>query len=673
MYRETKNRETKNREANLREVQSRRPLLGPPARALTLGIAAFLFVLLAAPMAAQVIPACLLAIDPVPDTSLFGRPGGLAGVTFPGPDHYYIHSSTHLQGTRAAEKWTGTLLYRPPISTGFGGFTSAVIVDNGDPSLQACVEIDYFAEVGGAPIATTGPITIPPNGHYSEAATPLDSALGLARGVGHARVRVVPCSDGSINEGIVGASLLHTRELFNVTDPDRPLSTNGLTPGMSSMQQLQEVQDTPELWWGPIPLTQSSSTDFFNGIAPFFTVVNPDPVPANVTIDFFIWDHATNALSGPFLWRNVTLPPFGSITEFSGPHLTALGTTNPGLWNSVVSFLGTNPASNWDILYRATTSDAGHLLGDGVMMDPYGNGLQPVSQNPDVLDSDVEPIANLVLGKRFRMLSTMLFNGPEYRIISPDDSTQTGSGSLVRMIGGVANVGAANVPTSFEYFSRNGTPISTGAITLVPGQSVRIEPGAPGYPASRAFGWLRVTGCNPGNRLIGWTGQEILETAPEPHYHKAFGQAFEGINRAEPGVGFQIKDPAIGNLALIRKVAPLDHVWTALAWPGYTTFANTSVSNIGQYRYQFYLNNGFNCTTGGPGAFYAGLPWSWTSTTYEDPLVSCGGSINLMGTADHTSGEIEGIDVLGDPFDEYGIPGFAVQWFPKEPLPPFPE
>src|SRR5215207_9469519 len=40
-------------------------------------------------------------------------------------DHCFIHSSTHLQGLRAHEKWAGGLLYTPPASSGFQGFTSA--------------------------------------------------------------------------------------------------------------------------------------------------------------------------------------------------------------------------------------------------------------------------------------------------------------------------------------------------------------------------------------------------------------------------------------------------------------------------------------------------------------------------------------------------------------------
>ncbi|MCG8455129.1 MAG: hypothetical protein MI919_02540 [Holophagales bacterium] len=647
---------------------------------LVAALATALILVSALPAAAQIQPACLAVIDPISDNSPLGRPGGLAGVPFPINDQNYIHSATLFQGERRTEKWSGTLVYRPPVSTGFGGFTSALVVNNGDAVLPACVEIDYFTETGGLPIATSVGITIPPNGFYTEAATPLDGQTGPANGVGSARIRVVPCQDGTISEGIVGATLLHSRELFDLTDPDNPPSTQGLKPGMSSMQQLQLAQDsTTELWWGPIPLTQSSPTDFFNGAAPFLTAVNPNGAPTTVSIEIYAWDRVANTLIGPLPWRTVTLPPFGSITEFTGPHLTALGTPAPGLWNYITSLYSGGFTADLDVVYRVFTTDGGSILGDGVITDVYKNGLQPAQPSPvrvdegfdfQPVDADIDPIGNLQLGKRFRMASTMLFNNPAWILTSPDNSTQTGAGSLVRLLGGVTNLTGANVAVGFEYFSRNRVPISTGSITLAPGQSVRIEPGAPGYPASRAFGWIRVRTCNPSQRVIGWTGHEILDTPPfEPHYHKAFAQAFVGINGPEPGPGFTIFDPAI-NQTVTRKVAPINRTLLSFPWPGYMTFVNNSVANIGPYRWQFYASTGFNCTAAGPGLVYAGLPFGWTSTTYVDPEASC--SANLMGTADHTTGRIEGSDVIGDPFDEWGIPGFAGRWFPPEPLPPFP-
>ncbi|MEM9596026.1 MAG: hypothetical protein AAGD06_17275 [Acidobacteriota bacterium] len=629
-------------------------------------IVAALLLIAAGPAFAQIgiPPACLFVEDPTPDETLFGRPVA----NFPGPDHLYLHSSTHLQGQPAYQKWTGGLVYRPPISTGFGGFTSAVIVNNPDPDDATCVEIEYFSEVGAT--LTTNNVIVPPEGFHVEAATP----LAAANGVGTANVRVVPCfTGGPLGPPIVGASLLHSRYLFDIVDRDRPLSFFlQLPPGMSSMQQMQEVQETSELWWGPLPVTGSSATDFMNGATPFPTVVNPSDADIAVVTELWLHDQTTGVVSGPLPWRTAVVPGRGSITEFTGPHLANLGTTAPGLWNYINSFYGGGgPAFDVDVLIRIYTPGGEPILGDIPVTDTWGNGIASTNSDPDAEPPpDVEPVSNLVLGKRFRMLSTMLYNGPTWRMVAPDNSTQTGPTALVRFIGGVANVSPRTVTARFEYFSRDGTPISTGSATLTPGQTVRIEPGAPGYPGYREFGWLRVTGC-AGGELIGWTGHEIQEVQPEPHYHKVFGQTFAGINRAEPGDGIPHVDPA-GFGDLVRKVSPLVRVEPTWYWPGYTTFVNDTVPNLGPYRYQFYDPTGLNCTQGGRTPFFAGLPWSWTSTSYEDPEVSLSCAGNLMGTVDHTLGVIEGIDVLGDPFDEYGIPDFAGEWFPGEPLPPFP-
>ena len=633
-------------------------------------LVAALVLALAVPVGAQIQPACLAQIDPQP-TGPLARPGD--GANFPAFDHNFLHSSTHLQGVRSVEKWTGTLLYRPPAVTGFQGFTSAVIVDNPDPLQQACVEIDYFAEIGGAPIATSAGITIAADGFYTEAATPLDPAFGAARGVGHARIRVVPCPDGDINSGIVGGVLLHTRDLFNVSDPDTPLSTQGLAPGMSSMQQLQIAQDTAStVWWGPVPVTQRSTADFHNGATPFFTVVNPNAAPTTVAVNYFLHDrNAGGLVTGPFNWRTLTLPAFGSLTDFTGPHLAALGTPAPGIWNAINGLFPT--ALDLDIIFQFVSTDGLSLVADGVMTDVWGDvqPIPPIGGVNNEPDPNAEPV-DMQLGTRFRMVSSMANDDPDWLILGPDDSNQLGTGAdLVRMIGGIANVGTTTFNLALQYFDRNGALISVGAVALTPGQVTRIEPGSPGYPGgSNGFGWLRVRACRPGDDLIGWFGHEILDEPPGVHYRKAFGQTFEGSNSVEPGPGFPVADVSGTFPQLTRKVAPIQRATPSFPWPGYVTAVNESVANIGQYRWQFFANTGFNCTFGGSGAFFAGLPFGNASTTYVDPLVFCTG--NLVGTFDQESGEVEGIDVLGDPFDEWGIPGFAGPFTPGDETPPFP-
>lgn len=656
-------------------------------RFVALGVAVLALVFVSTVPAAAQIPGCLQILEPIPS----GQPDrpGVSG-TMTTNDHNFIHSSTLLQGLRAKEKWTGTLVYRPPTSTGFEGFTSAVIVDNPDPERTICVYIDYFSEIGTL-IQTTGPHSIDPDGFYPEPAYP----LAQANGVGAARVRT--CDFSEDDPGFVGATLLHSRNLFNLVDVDQPFSTNGVPPGMSSMQQLQAVQNTPELWWGPVPVTRFAAADFHNGATPFFTVVNPNPTDVALIVDYYFYDRNTNTTSGPFNWRTVALPAFGSLTELTGPHLAALGTPAPGLWNYINSLhAGGSTPVDLDVIFRIYTEDGQPILGDGVLTDVWKDGTPPVgpvttasaatknaTETGDETEPEPEPEPEpvpMVLGKHFRMVSTALNGQTNWFLVSADASR---TNTLVEFIGGVSNLGANTVNARFQYFDRDGNLLSTGTAPLVPGQSVRIEPGAPGYPPGpNLFSWVRVFGCNGNDRLIGWTGHEILEPSPSfSQYHKAFAQTFDGLNVAEPGEGIEISDVSGIFESLIRKVAPIQRATPSFQWPGYVTAVNESVSSIGPYRWQFFTENGFNCTIGGASAFYfGGLPWGTTSTTYVDPEVifNCP-EPNLMGTFDQVTGEIEGNDVLGDPFDEWRIidpetgTWFAdPRWFPTDDTPPFP-
>jgi len=139
-------------------------------------------------------PFCVSTIDPAP-TGIVGRPT----VSFPALDHQFIHSSVHLQGLPATEKWAGGLLQHPPAASGFDGFSSAVVVDNPDPNVAINFQIDYF-DFNGVNVGTSVG-TLAPNGHHIEAATPLDPASNPgALGVGSARVTT------TADTGIVGAA-----------------------------------------------------------------------------------------------------------------------------------------------------------------------------------------------------------------------------------------------------------------------------------------------------------------------------------------------------------------------------------------------------------------------------------------------------------------------------------
>lgn len=593
------------------------------------------------------VPACMLTPNPAPsgvtvtpnppfpvDECLFGTSAN------PG-DHCFIHSSTHLQGLRAHEKWAGGLLYTPPGSSGFQGFTSAVVVNNPDPFFTLAVQIDYF-DHNGALVATSMPPPINPEGAHIEAATPLAGSLG----VGSARVTVTGCSGPTADcPGIVGAVLLHTRCLYGTfcdTEPPFPY------PGMSSMQQLQVVQDTKtELWWGPLPLTTVSPVDFFNSEAPFLWVVNPNNAFNTIRVDLVAYNRIAGT-SIPFTWRNITLPPFGTLLEKTGPHLVTAPLA--GLWDQFITWYGTLGTNDFDLLVHVTSESGLPILGDGVMTDVYGD------------DNSIDPPTQ-VFGKRFRMASHMLANTPNWQLIDPDFSYDPNG--IVQTEIGVWNTGTADAgPLRIEYFNRNGILVSTGNIpSLPPNRSVRIHPGVFGYPAVQVdYGWARISGCTTAAKLVGWTVREILETpGNEPHYHKAFGEILDGNNGVEPGRGFRVAD-ANGD-EWIRKVAPIQRAQPSWYWPGYVTFANTAVSNIGPYWFQFYDPTGGVCTNplGQP---FAGVRWANTSTTLVDPQTFCFG--NQSGRVDITTGFVRGIDVIGDPFYEWGIPGFAIFTSPEE-------
>ena len=119
-------------------------------------------------------------------------PLGRSNEPFPSGDHPFLHSGTHLQGRRAQEKYAGGLFYLPGGVTGFGGFTSAVVVDNPDPVFGVNVQIDYFDHTG-FPVGSTGPHFIPPEGHHEEAASPLGLIVAelVANAVEHGRGRWV--------------------------------------------------------------------------------------------------------------------------------------------------------------------------------------------------------------------------------------------------------------------------------------------------------------------------------------------------------------------------------------------------------------------------------------------------------------------------------------------------
>jgi hypothetical protein len=581
---------------------------------------------------------CIFPLDPIPSGST-GRPSA----PFPGADHPFLHSSTHLQGNRANTKWAGGLLFTPTLTIPeFRDYSSAVVVDNPDPTRPARVYIDYFDHAGT--MLTNGPYDIAAEGFYVEAATP----LGLLSGVGSARVRSVPNAFGE-TVPIVGASLLQTPCLYNSSGALAFCDQDSPPPGAVSMQQLQRVQSNKtRLWWGPLTQTELSTNDFFHGQLPFFWVVNPNSVGNQVQVDLFIWDRVAGALitGGPIPWRTINLPPNGALFEKSGSHLTAAPI---GLFDQLLNSYSTlNP--DWDVLVRVTSigdptlpdSDKVPLpiLGDGVMTDFFG------------IDTSTSPPALVGDGSRFRQASTMLANTPQVILINPDFSYQPGG--IVATYMGISNTGTVNAgPIQVQYFNNNGGLVSTGTIaSLAPKQSARIEPGVFGYPTGTVgFGWVRIIACK--STLVGWSVRETTPTGGF-QFHKVYGETLTNINANEPGNGFQITNAA-GTFQ--RKAIPFARVDTTFYWPGYSTFVNASVSNVGNWFYRFFDGAGAEVTNLA-GMPFLGLPWGRTAPTYEDPQVLFPFFGNITGRVDITTGNVRGIDVIGDPLNEYNIPNF---------------
>jgi len=291
------------------------------------------------------------------------------------------------------------------------------------------------------------------------------------------------------------------------------------------------------------------------------------------------------------------------------------------------------------------SSSDGPIIGEGLLGDFYGDGIGPMGEH------------NLVKGARFRMGSTMMANDPALRVVNPEltyeITTPPVTSNMSFMNFNTVDIG----PVQIDYFDRNGNLISTANIASFPSGAVaRLSPGLLGYPLPPVFaGWARVTACDDG--LVGWTMREIHQQPNNTHFRKAYGEILSGSNGVEPGDGFPITDPA-GLGVFTRKVAILDRAagpndippW----WPSYTTFVNDSVPNVNPYLFRFFTLGGANVGQ----ALFQGLQWAHTSFTYEDPIVNVPFGMNLSGRVDHTTGTIEGIDVIGDPMREWQIPNY---------------
>ena len=560
-------------------------------------------------------PACFVTAQPIPSGVTARPPDSFNDY----PDYNFVHSSTHLQGQPATEKFAPGLFWLPAGRPDLAAFRSSVIVNNTSRTVSATIDIEYYDVSGGAPLFTSS-VTILPEGHHAEGALPISFGSGLGS------ARIVSTN----NIPIVGATVHWTTALdlgpFGgpfLTDPDP------FQPGATSMQQLQVRQSEKTIVaMGPLPISDMDpgSVDFHEGNAPLTWVHNPNPTPTNVTILRFTRSGVTLPSN------NVVIPGFGTVLDTL-------------LWDLLMPiYVGGALNRDDDVVVYATADQP--ILGETLMGDFFSPGL--------------------TAGGRFRLGSTMMANTPAVVVFNPELTVQPGVVGIQTLMG-IANIGIGSGdigPVRIRYFSRNGAAIGPGdTIASFPLWAMaRLGPGqpaTPNFPTGPTFdGWVRITACRPG--LIGWSMRTSGDQSDaQSSFRKVWGEVLSGSNAQEPGNGFAVVDNA--GTTWIRKVSPMtrvDPIGPPPFWPGYTTFLNNAAANVGPYWYRFFEATG-NEVTLIAGQPFAGLRFGDTSFTYEDPLVNAGllmiFPFELNGAVDHTSGRIQGIDVIGDPMAEWTI------------------
>ncbi|NOT88987.1 MAG: hypothetical protein HOP03_12500 [Lysobacter sp.] len=567
-------------------------------------------------------PACPIPAQPIA-SGLNERPGEKIGQpqtpeTYSSQQDYkWMHSSTNLQGYATTEKFAPCLFYNPrdkDLAAPLGGFRSALVVNNPSPTVTANVQVE-LRDRNGNP-ATTLSVTLGPNETWTRGVPELQS---LANGVGSARI----VSD----QPIVGSSLHYLDSVLiggtRITDPDF------LHPGEGTMQQLQAAQPAGKsLYAGPMPLSNSSPFDFLNGNLPFYCVMNTAPTPTTITA----FKGSSSGIAFPTL--SATLPGYGQFIDMS-------------LWQTAEAFYLTGTGALDDNAWAFVSSNQSPLVGELYLADffAYGSPTSP-SMSP---------------GKKFRVGSAMMANTPSYGLTSAEVTQQT-SIPLPRTdtLIGVLNASTTNIgPITVTYRNRNGGVAGTNTVaSLLPGQTLRLTPGTPGFPASPFFdGWADIRACKAG--LIGWTMREISINGSPYQFEKTYGEELVGANAREPGGAIRVVEQGI---AVNRKVAPIARVSPGLAWPSYHNFVNNTVANVGNHWYRFFqvLPLSGDVTNYTPQPF-VGLRYGNTSFSYQDgnnSLVNIGFDQNVSGRVDVTTGNVIGISAIGDPMEEWNIPLF---------------
>jgi hypothetical protein len=563
---------------------------------------------------------CVAFLDPVPTPPNQAPPDLFADPALfpPNPaisnDYHWIHSSVHLQGAAATQKWGACVFFNPDASqtapVDMTDFRSAVVVNNPSPTVTLTATITYRDPAGNTVATLTQ--TLGPEQTFVRGAIELRQ---LGPGIGSVEV--------TADHPIVGATLHHFGKvtLSNgtvVTDPDF------LAPGEGSLQQLQMSQSAATtLFSGPFPASNISAHDFINGVLPLNCVLNPNPTPTTLTVSSFI------APASPLTSTTVTLPPFGMFLDTS-------------LWALAEPFYLSGPGPFDADVITVATSSGNPILGDFLMVDIFGN----------------VPGNNLQPGASFRMGSGMMQIQPALRLLNPEHIETAPLGTPpVETYMSVANVTGADIgPVSVQFFARTGgPPLATFTVpSLPPGVVQRITPST--FPIPQNFaGWARITACRPG--LIGWTMREVeRQNPPVNQFRKVYGEELDGANLAEPGAGFSV---TVGGANWIRKVAPLERAAGNYSipnwWPAFQIGDNHGSPNLGQYWHRFFTLGGL---LAGQQTF-AGLSFANTSFTYIDPIVNLiAVDSNISGRFDRQMGKAIGMEAIGDPLVEWEIPAF---------------
>ena len=589
------------------------------------------------------------------------------GVGTPPPEfaveeYAFMTSGTHNQGLPSYTKWAPLIFAQPPGSP-FYDFSSALVVNNPSNVNGVFVTVQYY-DSSGTPTVTTNHF-LNPEGTFTEPA----SVAGFPSGIGSAEVT-------SVGGPIVGSTLHHTDELLArgfglLMDTEAVRSTcweptvpDVQPPGATCMQQLQAPQETPTVSFGPLPLTNTSPIDFYNGMAPIFGIVNTTNAVQQLTVVYEL-----ESPSGPITNTvNVSLNPRALLLERN-------------LWDLFLDYHFNHQSFpggySWDFTIRVFGT--ANLIGEAVLFDGFADGFNTQGEE-----------TNLVQGRHFRMASAIMPNDWSDDLVNPE-LTQT---AMLDTVTGVKNMSAQTVSITAEYRDRTGVLIGTDTATLAPHTSTYFGRGLSlNYPVDRFHAWTRIRGAQCDAELIGWTVRDVRSAwvnseawlhfhGDRYEYHKAYGEVLSGVNLSEPGPGlyengqpYGAPSPFPGSVPFLRKVLPLVRVevqqvlpcFTRAFWLGYGNFVSNGLvqGNSGAYFYRFFDDLGTDVTDYTP-QNYPGLRWGETSFTYQDndppPLVLFSG--RYSGRIDRVfqdpADRLDGIHTVGDPARELEIPGFPM-------------